>query len=47
MRAHFPDDKLSKILANNFYVDNLLVTGNETKEMQELYHLAYERRICE
>ena len=24
----FPDDKLSKILANNFYVDNLLVTGN-------------------
>ena len=46
MRHHantFPDDKLSKILANNFYVDNLIVTGNETNEMQELYHLAYER----
>ena len=39
----FPDDKLSKILSNNFYVDNLLVTGNEIDEMKELYHLAYER----
>ena len=25
----FPDDKCKEILANNFYEDNLLITGND------------------
>lgn len=38
----YPYDKLSKIMTNNFYVDNMLVTANETDEVKDLYHLAYE-----
>ena len=46
MRYHtdtFPDDKCKEILANNFYVDNLLMRGNDLDEMHKLYELAFER----
>ena len=39
----FPDDKCKEILANNFYVDNLLITGNDLVEMEKLYNLAFDR----
>ena len=39
----FPDDKCKEILSNNFYVDNLLMTGNDLPEMKGLYSLAFER----
>ena len=39
----FPVDKVSDILSNNFYVDNLLITGNEVSEMKEIYQVAYNR----
>ena len=39
----YPDDKCKEVLSNNFYVDNLLVTGNHLDEMKELYNLSYDR----
>ena len=39
----YPDDKCKKILENNFYVDNLIVTSNELGELHELYNLCYNR----
>ena len=30
----YPKDKGSEILGNNFYVDNLIVTGNDMREMK-------------
>ena len=39
----FPDDKCKEVLANNFYVDNLLITGNDLHEMKSLYQLAFDR----
>ena len=39
----FPDDKCKEILANNFYVDNLLITGNDLVKMGKLYNLAFDR----
>ena len=33
----FPDDECSRILRNNFYVDNLIVTGNSEDELKGLY----------
>ena len=36
----FPNDKCKEILANNFYVDNLLITGNILSEMQMLQNFA-------
>ena len=39
----FPDDKCKGILANNFYVDNLLINGNDLVEMEKLYNLAFDR----
>ena len=39
----FPDDKCKEILSNNFYVDNLLITGNDLSELQEIYQLAFQR----
>ena len=39
----FPEDKVSNILSNNFYVDNLLITGNEIYEMSKIYQEAYDR----
>ena len=38
-----PDDKCKEILSNNFYVDNLLITGNNLMEMKTLYNQAFER----
>ena len=40
---NYPDDKCKEILSNNFYVDNLLITGNDLNEMQKLYDLSYNR----
>ena len=39
----FADDKCTRALANNFYVDNLIITGNDTKELSKLYELCYDR----
>ena len=39
----FPDDKCKEILAYNFYVDNLLITGNDLVEMEKLYNLVFDR----
>ena len=39
----FPEDKVSNILSNNFYVDNLLITGNQIDEMNVIYQEAYDR----
>ena len=39
----FPDDKISQILSNNFYVDNLIVTGNDLSDLQNTYQEAYDR----
>ena len=39
----FPDDKCKAILGNNFYVDNLLITGNDFEEMKSIYNLSYDR----
>ncbi|XP_068206211.1 uncharacterized protein [Palaemon carinicauda] len=39
----YPDDKCKEILTNNFYVDNLLITGNNIDEMKNLYKQANDR----
>ena len=39
----FPDDKCKFLLSNNFYVDNLLMTGNSLTEMKDLYQLSFDR----
>ena len=39
----YPDDKCKEILSNNFYVDNLLITGNHLDDMRDLYNLAFDR----
>ena len=39
----FPDDKCKQILSNNFYVDNLVITGNGLDEMKELYETSFDR----
>ena len=39
----YPDDKCKEILSNNFYVDNLLITGNHVEDMKTLYNLSYDR----
>ena len=39
----FPNDKVSHILSNNFYVDNLIITGNDISDLQHIYHEAYDR----
>ena len=41
----YPKDKCSEILGNNFYVDNLIVTGNDMREMKDLYRNCYERML--
>ena len=41
----YPKDKCSEILGNNFYVDNLIVTGNDMREMKDLYKNCYERML--
>ena len=41
----YPKDKCSEILGNNFYVDSLIVTGNDMKEMKDLYKNCYERML--
>ncbi|XP_076039460.1 uncharacterized protein LOC143024532 [Oratosquilla oratoria] len=46
MKKHaskFPLDKCTDILSSQFYVDNLIFTGNNFKEMTDLYRLCYER----
>ena len=40
----YPKDKCSEILGNNFYVDNSIVTGNDMREMKDLYR-NYERML--
>ncbi|KAL7630818.1 UNVERIFIED_CONTAM: hypothetical protein RMT77_018969 [Armadillidium vulgare] len=37
----FPDDKCKEILSSNFFVDNLIFTGNNIVELNKLYHQAY------
>ena len=39
----YPADEVSNILSNNFYVDNLIITGNEVNDMQYQYQEAYDR----
>ena len=41
----YPKDKCSEILGNNFYVDNLIVIGNDMREMKDLYKNCYERML--
>ena len=41
----YPKDKCSEILGNIFYVDNLIVTGNDMREMKDLYKNCYERML--
>ena len=41
----YPKDKCSEILGNNFYVDNLIVTGNDMREMKDLYKNCNERML--
>ena len=41
----YPIDKCSEILGNNFYVDNLIVTDNDMREMKDLYRNGYERML--
>ena len=40
---NYPQDKCSQILNNNFYVDNLIVTGNDVEELHELYEHCFNR----
>ena len=37
------DDKCREILDNNFYVDNLIITGHNIDELHELYSLCSSR----
>ncbi len=37
------DEKNKQNLANNFYVDNLFITGNDLTEMKKLYKLSNEK----
>ena len=39
----FPDDPCTKILRENFYVDNLYFTGNDVESLQNLYSAALNR----
>ncbi len=39
----FPNDKISQILSNNFYVDNLIVTGNDLSDLHHTYQETYNR----
>ena len=39
----YPEDKCREILDNNFYVDNLVVTGHNINELHELYKLCSSR----
>ena len=39
----YPEDEVSNILSNNFYVDNLIITGNKVSEMNDIYQEAYDR----
>ncbi|XP_068215541.1 uncharacterized protein [Palaemon carinicauda] len=39
----YPEDKCREILENNFYVDNLIITGHNIDELQELYSLCASR----
>ena len=41
----YPEDKCSEMLGNNFYVDNLIVTDNDMREMNDLYRNCYERML--
>ncbi|XP_064082947.1 uncharacterized protein LOC135198958 [Macrobrachium nipponense] len=41
----YPDDKCKEILTNNFYVDNLLITGNNIDEMKNLYRYPANDRM--
>ena len=41
----YQKDKCSEILVNNFYVDNLIVAGNDTRVMKDLYRNCYERML--
>ena len=41
----YQKDKCSETLGNNFYVDNLIVTGNDMREMKDLYKNCYERML--
>ena len=39
----FHKDKISKLLSNNFYVDNLIITSNNLDELKHLYNETYNR----
>ena len=39
----YPDDECTKILKSNFYVDNLIITGNSVDELNTLYEDSSKR----
>ena len=41
--SKYPDDKCTQILLNNFYVDNLIITGNDLDELKTIYKTSYDR----
>ena len=41
----YPKDKYSEIMGNNFYVDNLILTNNDMREMKHLYRNCYEKML--
>ena len=41
----YPKDKCSEIFGNNFYVGNLIVTGDDMRVMKDLYRNCYERML--
>ena len=43
--SQFTPDIVSEILSQNFYVDNLFITGNDIEELIQIYKISYERMI--
>ena len=39
----FPYDKISQVLSNNLYVDNLIVTGNDLSDLHSTYQETFNR----
>jgi len=41
----YPQDECSKILGSQFYVDNLILTGNNLMSLKSIYETSYERMM--
>ena len=41
--SSYPDDECTKLLSNNFYVDNFIVTGKDLNYLKEIYNLSNSR----